>query len=224
VRLGSISGAATLRSTVERARALSGLTTHEPQERGARHDDATSELDARKLAATHQLVGPRVACLAAATMVGADPVAERRQAAPRFGATHAVDPADVDVSGLPREVAGGIGVIYAAEAAGWATLMEQRIAAASLRPRLLPGRIRDPERGGGAPRQVVPARGSCRCGHGCPEVVEAVLGAGHLSLGQEDADGAACWVDVRGGPGPAVPAPATWCHPWLGGIDVHCGG
>jgi hypothetical protein len=89
------------RSTVERARALTGITTHEPQERGhlvpgdevvgARHDDATSEL-ARKLAATHQLVGPRVACLAAATMVGADAVAERRQAAPRFGPTHAVDP------------------------------------------------------------------------------------------------------------------------------------
>jgi hypothetical protein len=58
-RIGSISRDATLRSTVGRARALNGLTTHEPQESGARHDDATSELDARKLAATHELVGKR---------------------------------------------------------------------------------------------------------------------------------------------------------------------
>jgi hypothetical protein len=58
-RLGSISRDATLRSTVWRARALLRLITHEPQERGARHDDATSELDARKLAATHELVGQR---------------------------------------------------------------------------------------------------------------------------------------------------------------------
>jgi hypothetical protein len=47
---------AMLRSTRGRARAL---TSHEPQERGARHDDATSEPDARKLAATNQLAGQR---------------------------------------------------------------------------------------------------------------------------------------------------------------------
>jgi hypothetical protein len=58
-RIRSISRDATLRSTVGRARAFTKLTTHEPQERGARHDDATSELDARKLAATHELVGQR---------------------------------------------------------------------------------------------------------------------------------------------------------------------
>jgi hypothetical protein len=41
---------------VGRARALTRLSTHEPQERGAGHDDATSDLDARKLATTQGLV------------------------------------------------------------------------------------------------------------------------------------------------------------------------
>jgi hypothetical protein len=50
---------ATLRSMVGRARALTRLSTHEPQERGAGHDDATSDLDARKLAATQGLGSQR---------------------------------------------------------------------------------------------------------------------------------------------------------------------
>jgi S-(hydroxymethyl)glutathione dehydrogenase / alcohol dehydrogenase len=60
----------------------------------------------------------------AATIVVADPVAERRDAALRFGATHVVDPDADDVTGYCQRVTDGIGVDYAFEAAGIATLAE----------------------------------------------------------------------------------------------------
>jgi S-(hydroxymethyl)glutathione dehydrogenase / alcohol dehydrogenase len=67
----------------------------------------------------------------AATIVVADPVAERRDAALRFGATHVVDPASGDVTAFCLDLT-GIGVDYAFEAAGQAALIEQGIA--TIRP------------------------------------------------------------------------------------------
>jgi S-(hydroxymethyl)glutathione dehydrogenase/alcohol dehydrogenase len=64
----------------------------------------------------------------AATIVVADPVAERRDAALRFGATHVVDPADNDVTTFCFDLT-GVGIDYAFEAAGQAALLEQAIAA-----------------------------------------------------------------------------------------------
>jgi S-(hydroxymethyl)glutathione dehydrogenase/alcohol dehydrogenase len=63
----------------------------------------------------------------AATIVVADPVAARREAALRFGATHAVDPSTVDVTAFCMDVS-GVGVDYAFEAAGQAALIELGIA------------------------------------------------------------------------------------------------
>ncbi|HEX6417986.1 MAG TPA: alcohol dehydrogenase catalytic domain-containing protein [Acidimicrobiales bacterium] len=63
----------------------------------------------------------------AATIVVADPVAERREAALRFGATHAVDPATDDVTTFCMDLT-GVGMDYCFEAAGQAALIEQAIA------------------------------------------------------------------------------------------------
>lgn len=71
--------------------------------------------------------GARVA--GATTIVVADPVEGRREAALGFGATHAVDPGDVDVARFCHEHTGGIGVDYAFEAAGQAALIEEGIVA-----------------------------------------------------------------------------------------------
>ena len=60
----------------------------------------------------------------ASTIIVADPVAERREGARRFGATHVVDPEADDVSAYCHDVTGGIGVDYAFEAAGIAALAE----------------------------------------------------------------------------------------------------
>lgn len=65
----------------------------------------------------------------AATIIVADPVAERREAALRFGATHVLDPAAGDVAMACLDLTGGIGVDYAFEAAGVAKLIEVGIAA-----------------------------------------------------------------------------------------------
>jgi Zn-dependent alcohol dehydrogenase len=65
----------------------------------------------------------------ASTVIVVDPVAERREAALGFGATHALDPDDVDVPGACHELTGGIGVDYAFEAAGIASLVEQGLLA-----------------------------------------------------------------------------------------------
>jgi S-(hydroxymethyl)glutathione dehydrogenase / alcohol dehydrogenase len=67
----------------------------------------------------------------AATIVVADPVAERRQAALTFGATHVVDPAATDVTAFCMDLT-GVGVDYCFEAAGQAALIEQGIA--TIRP------------------------------------------------------------------------------------------
>jgi S-(hydroxymethyl)glutathione dehydrogenase/alcohol dehydrogenase len=63
----------------------------------------------------------------AATIVVADPGAARREAALRFGATHVVDPAVVDVTTFCMDLT-GIGMDYCFEAAGQAALIEQGIA------------------------------------------------------------------------------------------------
>lgn len=60
----------------------------------------------------------------AQTIIVADPVAERREGARAFGATHVVDPEATDVSSYCHDVTGGIGVDYAFEAAGIAALAE----------------------------------------------------------------------------------------------------
>jgi Zn-dependent alcohol dehydrogenase len=73
------------------------------------------------------LQGTRIA--GATTVIVADPVAARREAALGFGATHTVDPETTDVAGFCREVTGGIGVDYSFEAAGVAKLIELGLSA-----------------------------------------------------------------------------------------------
>jgi Zn-dependent alcohol dehydrogenase len=60
----------------------------------------------------------------ASRIIVSDPVAERRDAAVRFGATDAVDPTGENLVGLTQELTGGIGVDYAFEAAGRAALID----------------------------------------------------------------------------------------------------
>jgi Zn-dependent alcohol dehydrogenase len=69
--------------------------------------------------------GARLA--AASIVVAVDPVAERREAALRFGATHAIDPTDTDVTAFCMDLT-GVGMDYCFEAAGQAALLEQGIA------------------------------------------------------------------------------------------------
>jgi S-(hydroxymethyl)glutathione dehydrogenase/alcohol dehydrogenase len=69
--------------------------------------------------------GARIA--GASKIVVADPVAERREGALGFGATHVVDPGATDVAAHCRELTGGIGVDYAFEAAGIGVLAETGI-------------------------------------------------------------------------------------------------
>jgi S-(hydroxymethyl)glutathione dehydrogenase / alcohol dehydrogenase len=64
----------------------------------------------------------------ASAIVVADPVADRREAALRFGATHVVDPGDTDVTTFCMDLT-GVGVDYCFEAAGLAALIEQGITA-----------------------------------------------------------------------------------------------
>jgi S-(hydroxymethyl)glutathione dehydrogenase / alcohol dehydrogenase len=63
----------------------------------------------------------------ASVIVAVDPVAQRREAALRFGATHAIDPTDTDVTAFCMDLT-GIGMDYCFEAAGQAALLEQGIA------------------------------------------------------------------------------------------------
>jgi Zn-dependent alcohol dehydrogenase len=69
--------------------------------------------------------GARIA--GAAAIIASDPVAERRELASSFGATHVIDPVSGDLQALVMEVTDGIGVDYAFEAAGKAVLIEQGI-------------------------------------------------------------------------------------------------
>lgn len=66
--------------------------------------------------------GLRLAGAAVALVV--DPVADRRAAAERFGATHTLDPGADDVGAVVRDLTHGIGVDVAFEAAGRAALIE----------------------------------------------------------------------------------------------------
>jgi Zn-dependent alcohol dehydrogenase len=70
--------------------------------------------------------GARVA--GAARIVAADPVAERREAARRFGATDLVDPGQDDVAERTHALT-GVGADYAFEAVGRASLVQQCLAA-----------------------------------------------------------------------------------------------
>jgi Zn-dependent alcohol dehydrogenase len=67
--------------------------------------------------------GARVA--GAARVIVSDPVAERRDAALRFGATDVIDPAADDVIGATHACTNGIGVDYAFEAVGSGPLLQQ---------------------------------------------------------------------------------------------------
>lgn len=69
--------------------------------------------------------GARIA--GASRIIVSDPVVERRLAALNFGATDAIEP--TDVLGAIAEMTAGIGVDYAFEAAGHASLIEQGILA-----------------------------------------------------------------------------------------------
>lgn len=71
--------------------------------------------------------GARVA--GASKIIVSDPVAERRDAAANFGATHILDPNEVDVVATARELTGGIGVDYAFDGAGAVKLVEDCIQA-----------------------------------------------------------------------------------------------
>ncbi len=64
----------------------------------------------------------------AALIVVADPVAERRDAALRFGATHVLDPSADDVTSVCLDLT-SVGMDYCFEAAGQASLIEQGFAA-----------------------------------------------------------------------------------------------
>ncbi len=66
--------------------------------------------------------------LAGASVIAvADPVAGRREAALRFGATHVIDPAETDVTAFCMDLT-GVGMDYCFEAAGQAALIEQGFA------------------------------------------------------------------------------------------------
>jgi Zn-dependent alcohol dehydrogenase len=64
--------------------------------------------------------GARLA--AASTVIGVDPVAERREQALRFGVTHAVGPDDLETT--VQDLTGGVGVDYAFDAVGRSGLSE----------------------------------------------------------------------------------------------------
>jgi 2-desacetyl-2-hydroxyethyl bacteriochlorophyllide A dehydrogenase len=68
----------------------------------------------------------------AGKIVVSDPVAERREAALEFGATHTIDPMNVDVVAHCFELTAGIGMDYAFETAGVASLIETGINATRL--------------------------------------------------------------------------------------------
>jgi Zn-dependent alcohol dehydrogenase len=60
----------------------------------------------------------------ASKIIVSDPVAERRDAAVRFGATDAIDPSSTNVVGAVQQLTDGIGADYAFEAAGRAALID----------------------------------------------------------------------------------------------------
>jgi Zn-dependent alcohol dehydrogenase len=76
--------------------------------------------------------GVGIACVQGAVLAGAstivvsDPLAERRDAAKHFGATHVLDPTTDDLHAACFDLT-GVGMDYAFEAAGRAALIEQGI-------------------------------------------------------------------------------------------------
>jgi Zn-dependent alcohol dehydrogenase len=76
---------------------------------------------------TSVVQGARLA--GASRIVVSDPVAERREAAARFGATDAIDPSSDDVVEACQALTGGIGVDYAFDAAGSPALLGVGLAA-----------------------------------------------------------------------------------------------
>jgi len=64
----------------------------------------------------------------AAIILASDPVAERREIARKFGATHVIDPLNEDLAQRCRELTDNIGMDYAFETAGIAKLVETGIA------------------------------------------------------------------------------------------------
>jgi S-(hydroxymethyl)glutathione dehydrogenase/alcohol dehydrogenase len=64
----------------------------------------------------------------AAIILASDPVAERREIARQFGATHVIDPLNEDIAQRCRELTDNIGMDYAFETAGIAKLVETGIA------------------------------------------------------------------------------------------------
>jgi Zn-dependent alcohol dehydrogenase len=71
--------------------------------------------------------GARIA--GASRIFASDPVAARREAAQRFGATDLLDPGASDVPAAVRELTAGIGADYAFESAGRAALVQTGLAA-----------------------------------------------------------------------------------------------
>lgn len=64
----------------------------------------------------------------AAVILASDPVAERRELAKSFGATHVIDPINEDIHQCCLELTGNIGMDYAFETAGIAKLIETGLA------------------------------------------------------------------------------------------------
>ncbi len=74
--------------------------------------------------------GARIA--GATKIIVSDPVAERRDHAANFGATHILDPNEEDVPARARELTDGIGVDYAFDGAGYVPLIRDCIAASRI--------------------------------------------------------------------------------------------
>ena len=62
-------------------------------------------------------------------IIASDPVPERREAALRFGATHAIDPQTDDSTALAMDLTGGVGVDVAFDAVGSPALIDAGLAA-----------------------------------------------------------------------------------------------
>jgi Zn-dependent alcohol dehydrogenase len=67
------------------------------------------------------------ALAAASTIIAVDPVAERREVASRLGATHVLDPGEVDVGSETAKITYGIGADFAFDAVGNTALVNQAL-------------------------------------------------------------------------------------------------
>lgn len=91
----------------------------------------TAKMEAGASCVVMGLGGVGMACIqgariaGASTIIASDPVAERRQQALAFGATHTIDPSSEDLSALCLSLTNNIGADYVFEAAGKAALIEQ---------------------------------------------------------------------------------------------------